>query len=126
MYCKRSDHDAVYIFKAFEKTLSKYEQINERSSSVNAITDSCVETLIPENDDFFLKSDTLSIRTQTNKKSARGKGPQYKDASIRNKFTQTINVITYKTTSTQTMPQSCTCLESRGNDNSKSGIKRAE
>ena len=62
-----------------------------------------------------------------NQKSTREKGTQYKDATIRNKFTQTLKVMTYYTISTQTMPHPCTCLESRKKDNiSKSGIKRAE
>ena len=110
-----------------DETLSIYEQIDESSSSVNVSTDSCVETLIPENDDFLPKCDTLSIGTQTTNKSTREKGTQYKDATIRNKFTQTVNVITYNTISIQTMPHPCTCLESRKKDNiSKSGIKRTE
>ena len=62
-YCKRSDYDAVYIFRAFDETLSRSEQINESSSSVNVITDSCVENLIPKNDGFFPKRDTLLIGT---------------------------------------------------------------
>ena len=60
------------------------------------------------------------------KKSTREKGTQYEDATIRNKFTQTVNVITYNTISTQTMPHPCTCLESRKKDIKKSGIKRIE
>ena len=48
-------------------------------------------------------------------KSTREKGTQYKDATIRDKFTQTIIVITYNTISIQTMPHPCTCLESRKN-----------
>ena len=94
---------------------------------MSVLNDSCMETLIPENNDFFLKCDTLSIGMQTTKKSTREKGAQYKDATIRNKFTQTINGITYNTIGMQTMPHSCTCLESRKKDNiSKSGIKRTE
>ena len=125
---KHSDHDVVYIFTAFlDETLSRYEQIDESSSSVNVSTDSYVETLIPEIDDFFPKCDTFSIGTQTTKKSTRKKGTQYKDASIRNKFTQTIIVTTYNTISIETMPHPCTCLESRKKGNiSKSGIKRTE
>ena len=41
------------FLQLLDKTLSRYEQINESSSSVNVSTDSCVETLIPENDNFF-------------------------------------------------------------------------
>ena len=38
-----------FIFlQLFDKTFSRYAQINESSSGVNACTDSCVETLIPE------------------------------------------------------------------------------
>ena len=112
------------FLQLLDETLSRYEQINESSSSVNV---SCVETLIPENDDFFPKCDTLSIGTPTTKKSTREKGTQYKDATIRNKFSQTVNVITYNAISTQTVPHPCTCLESRKKNNiSKSGIKRAE
>ena len=40
-----------------------------------------METLIPENDDFFPKCNTLTIRTQTVKKSTREKGTQHKDAT---------------------------------------------
>ena len=62
-----------------------------------------------------------------NQKSTREKGTQYKDGTIKNKFTPTVNVITYNTISIQTMPYPCTCLESSKNDNiSKSGIKRTE
>ena len=38
-----------------------------------------METLIPENDDFFPKCNTLTIRTQTAKKSTREKGTQHQD-----------------------------------------------
>ena len=54
---------------------------------MSVLNDSCMETLIPENNDFFLKCDTLSIGMQTTKKSTREKGTQYKDATISNKFT---------------------------------------
>ena len=79
------------FLQLLDEALSRYEQINESSSSVNVggvetLIDSSVKTLIPENDDFFLKCDTLSIGTQTTKKSTREKGTQYKDATIRNKF----------------------------------------
>ena len=94
---------------------------------MSVLNDSCVKTLIPENNDFFPKCDTLSIGTQTTTKSTREKGTQYKDATIRNKFTHTVNVITYNTRNMQTMPHPCTCLESRKKDNiSKSAIKRTE
>ena len=94
---------------------------------MSVLNDSCVKTLIPENNDFFPKCDTLSVGTQTTKKSTREKGTQYKDAIIRNKFTHTVNIITYNTRSMQTMPHPCTCLESRKKDNiSKSAIKRTE
>ena len=110
-----------------DETLSGYEQLNENSSTLNVSTDSCVKTLIPENDDFFPKCDTPCIGTQTTKKSTREKGTQDKDATTRNKFTQTVNVITYNTISTQTMPHPCTCLKSRKKDKiSKSSIKRTE
>ena len=79
--------------------MSKYEQIDESSSSVNVSTDSCGETLIPENDEFFPKCDTFSIGIQATKKSTREKGTQFKDATIRKKFTQTVNDITYNTIS---------------------------
>ena len=62
---------------------------------------SCMETLIPENNDSFPKCGTLSIGMQTTKKSTREKGTQYQDATIRNKFTQTVNIITYNTISIQ-------------------------
>ena len=115
------------ILQLLDETLSRHEQINKSFSSVNLSTDSCVETLIPENDDLFHKSDTLSIGTQTTKKSTREKGTQYKDATIRSKFTQTVSVITYNAINIQTMPHPCTCLESRKKDSiSKSGIKRTE
>ena len=61
------------FLQILDKTFSRYEQINESSSSVNISTDSCVETLIPENDDFFPKGATLSTETQTTKKSKREK-----------------------------------------------------
>ena len=67
------------FLQLLDETLSRYEQINESSSSVNVtcvetlIDDSCVETLIPENDDFLPKCDTLSTGTQTTKKSTRNK-----------------------------------------------------
>ena len=35
---------------------------------MSVLNDSCVETLIPENNDFFPKCDTRSIGTQTTKK----------------------------------------------------------
>ena len=115
------------FLQLLDETLSIYEQIDESSSSVNVSTDSCVETLIPENDDSLPKCDTLSIGTQTTKKSTKEKGIQYKDATIRNKFTQAVNVITYNMISIQAMPHPCTCLKSRKKDNiSKSGIKRTE
>ena len=50
-------------------------------------TDSCMDTLIPENNDFFPKCDTISIGMQTTKKSTGEKGTQFKDVTIRNKFT---------------------------------------
>ena len=53
------------FLQLLDETLSRYEQINESSSSVKV---SCVETLIPENDDFLPKCDTLSTGTQTTKK----------------------------------------------------------
>ena len=88
------------------------------SAQMSVQNDSCVET------DFFPKCDTSSIRTQATKKSTCEKGTQYKDATIRNKFTQTVNVITYNTISIPTMPCPCTCLESRKKDNiSKPGIR---
>ena len=60
-------------------------------------------------------------------KSTREKGTQYKDATTRNKFAQTVSVITYNTISIQTMTHHCTCLESRKKDNiSKSRITRTE
>ena len=94
---------------------------------MSALNDSCVKTLIPENNDFFPKSDTFSIGTQTAKKSTSEKGTQYKDTTIKNKFTQAVNVITYHTINIQTMPHPCTCLESRKKDNlSQSGIQRTE
>ena len=94
---------------------------------MSVLNHSCVETLTPKNNDFFPKCDTLSFGTQTTKKSTREKGTQYQDATIRNKFTQTVNIITYNTISIKTMSHPCTCLESRKKDNiSKSGIKRTE
>ena len=94
---------------------------------MSALNDSCVKTLIPENNDFFPKRDILSIGTQTAKKSTREKGTQYKDTTIKNKFTQTVNVITYNTINIQTIPNPCTYLESRKKDNiSQSGIKRTD
>ena len=53
------------FLQLLDETLSRYEQINESSSRVNVgwvenLIDSCVETLIPENDDFFPKCDNLS------------------------------------------------------------------
>ena len=63
-----------------------------------------METLIPENDDFFPKCNTLTIRTQTAKKK-QGK----KEHNIK------------------MLPHPCTSLQSRKQDNvSKSGIKRTE
>ena len=38
------------------------------SAQMSVLNDSCVETLIPENDAFFPKCDTRSIGTQTTKK----------------------------------------------------------
>ena len=55
-------------------------------------------------DDLFPKCDTLSIGVQTAKKGTREKETQYKDATISNKFTQTVNMFTYNTISEQTMP----------------------
>ena len=61
------------FLQLLDETLSRYEQIDESSSSVNVSTDSCVKTLIPESDDFFPKCDTLSIGTQTTKKKVEEK-----------------------------------------------------
>ena len=55
--------------------LSRYKQINEDSSSANISAYSCVEPVIPENDDDGLQ-----------KKNTWKKGTQYKNATIRNKF----------------------------------------
>ena len=52
------------FLQLLDETLSRYEQINESSSSINVSTDSCVEILILEKDNFFPKCDTLSIGTQ--------------------------------------------------------------
>ena len=41
------------FLQLFDETLSRYEQINKSSSSINVSTDSCIVTLIPENDGFF-------------------------------------------------------------------------
>ena len=61
---------------------------------------------------------------ETTKKSIREKGTQNEDVTIRNKFTQTVNVITYNTISIQTMSHPCTCLESSKKDKiSKPGIE---
>ena len=49
---------------------------------------------------------------ENNQKITREKGTQYKDATIRSKFTQTVNIITYNMISIQTMPHPCTCVES--------------
>ena len=74
------------------------------SSSINISTDNCVETVIPKNDDNLLpKCGTLSIGTQIAKKNTKDKVAQYKDITIRNKFTQTVNMIASNTISTQTM-----------------------
>ena len=62
------------FFQLLDETLARYEQINESFSSANISTDSCVESLIPENDGLFSKCDTLSTETQTDKKSTREKG----------------------------------------------------
>ena len=111
------------FLQLLDKTLSRCEQINESSASVNVSTDSCVETLIPENDNFFPICEIFSTGTQTAKKSTRVKGTQYKDATIKNKFTQTVNVITYNTISAQLIPHPRTCLETREKNNiSNSGI----
>ena len=87
-----------------------------------------METVIPEKDDDLLpKCETLSTGTQTSKKGSREKGTQYKDSTIRKKFTQAVNVITYNSISTQTMTHPCTCLESGKNDSiSKSDITSTE
>ena len=61
----------------------------------------------------------LSIGTQAANKS--------KIRNIRNKLTQTVNVITYNMISTQAMPHNCTCLKLREKGNiSKSGVRRTE
>ena len=67
------------FLQLLDEALSRCEQINESSSSINVSTDSCMEIL--ENDDFFPKCNTLTIRTQTVKKSTREKGTQHKDAT---------------------------------------------
>ena len=82
--------------------------------------------LIPENNDFFPKCDTISIGPQTTIKSTRKKGAQYKGATIMNKFTQTVNVITYNTISIKTMPHPCTCLESRKKSNISCQVLREQ
>ena len=93
-------------------TLIRYEQINESSSSVNISTSNYVETIIRANDDdFFPKCDTLSIRTQTANKVREKKETKFKDATIRNTFTQTVSVIISNTISTQKVPHPCNCLE---------------
>ena len=57
--------------------LSRYKQINEDSSSANISADSCVEPVIPETDDDGLQ-----------KKNTWKKATQYKNATIRNKFSR--------------------------------------
>ena len=52
-------------------------------------------------DDLLPKCDILSIGTQTAKKSTREKGTQYKETTIRNKFTPTVTFITYNMISTK-------------------------
>ena len=75
----------------------------------------------------FSNATPFPLERKQPKKVLREKGTQYKDATTRNKFTQTANVITCNTISTETIPHPCTCLESREKDNiSKSGIKRTE
>ena len=104
-YSKHSNHDAFYILQLLDETLLRCEEIDESSFSIN------VSTVIPENNDFFPKCNTLYIGTKATKK-VQEKKEQYKDATIRNKFTQTVNIITYNTISIQTMPHPCTCVES--------------
>ena len=43
-----------------------------------------------------------------------------------NKFTQTVNVITYNTISIKTMPHPCTCLESRKKNNISCQVLREQ
>ena len=58
--------------------------------------DSYVETVIPKSDDDLLpKYGTLSTETQEAKKRTREKGTQYENATIKKKFIQIVNVITY-------------------------------
>ena len=94
-------------------TLLRYELINESSSRVNISTDNYMETIIAINDDgLFPKCDTLSMgRKQP--KNTREKGTKIKDATIRNKFTETINVIICTAISTQKVPHPSNYLESK-------------
>ena len=67
-YSKHSDHDAFYILQLLDETLLRCEQIDGSSFSINVSTNSCVETVIPENNDFFPKCNTFYIGTKATKK----------------------------------------------------------
>ena len=56
------------LLQLLNETLSRYEQIDVSYSSVNVITDSCVETLIPESDDFFPKESPFPLGRKQQKK----------------------------------------------------------
>ena len=72
-----------------------------------------METIIAINDDgLFPKCDTLSMgRKQP--KNTREKGTKIKDATIRNKFTETINVLICTAISTQKVTHPSNYLESK-------------
>ena len=60
------------------------------------------------------------------KKTTWQKGTQYKNATIRNKFIQTVHVMTYNTISTQTIPRPCTFLESGKNNKISQWVLRKQ
>ena len=92
---------------------------------MSVLNDSCVETLIPENNDFFPKCNTRSIGTETTKKVQEKKEhnikmlPKEQVYSDRKHYHLNYNK--------HRMSHPFTCLESRKKDNiSKSGIERTE
>ena len=92
---------------------------------MSVLNDSCVETLIPENNDFFPKCNTHSIGTETTKKVQEKKEHNIKMLPKEQVYSDHKHY--HLNYDKHTMSHPCTCLESRKKNNiSKSGIERTE
>ena len=92
---------------------------------MSVLNDSCVESLIPENNYFLPKCDTHSIGTQTTKKVQEKKENNIKMLPKEQVYSDHKHY--HLNYDKHTMSHPCTCLESRKKNNiSKSGIERTE